>query len=572
MKKYFAISLILFLFSGWLQPGATPNSDEHIYFENVTVKAGITFHHKSGGPDKDYIVESKGGGVAVFDYDNDGWLDIYFVNGSTFDLLGKEHPPSANVPRNALYRNRRDNTFEDVTVKTGTGDARWGMGASAADYDNDGDTDLYVTNYGPDLLYQNQGDGTFKDVTREAGIDEPGWSTGSAWGDYDNDGDLDLYVARYIDFKKEEIPARGSTVYCQYRGLPVQCGPRGLKALPDRLYRNEGNGTFKDVTEAALGPDLPRYYGFTPIWADFDGDGRLDLYVADDGTPNLCYRNKGDGTFEEIGAIGGWAYSGDGREQAGMGADIADYDHDGRLDVMVANFADDYNTLYRNTGDGFAEDVTSKAGLSAPCWQYVTFGLKFFDYDLDGWKDVFVVNGHVYPETDKWKMDAGYRQHSQLFRNNHDGTFAEVTNQVGPALLEKHVGRGAAFGDLDNDGDIDVVITNLDDAPSVLISHVPPTRNWVTFKLRGTKSNRDGIGAIIRIQSNGMEQWQPVYQAGSFLSSHDIRSHFGLGNATKVDKVEIHWPSGLVQSLTDIPSRCFVTVTEGQTGSAVSRF
>jgi len=551
--------LIFALFSA----SQTRVSDQ-VSFKRITESAGIKFRHGSGGAAKDYIVESKGGGVAVLDYDGDGWLDIYFVNGSTWDLFGKDIPPSADVPRNALYRNKHDGTFEDVTARSGTGHPGWGMGAAAADYDNDGDTDLLVTNYGPDVLYENQGDGTFKDVTKKAGIDEPGWSTGGAWGDYDRDGDLDLYIARYIDFKKEEIPKRGSTVFCQYRGLAVQCGPRGLKALPDQLYRNEGNGTFTNVTQSALGPDIPEYFGFTPLWADFNQDGWLDLYVADDGTPNLLYINKGNGKFEETGALAGCAYAGDGREQAGMGADLADYNHDGRFDIIVANFSDDYNTLYKNTGDGFFEDVTATTQIATQSWQYVTFGLKFLDYDLDGWEDFFVVNGHVYPEIDNWKMDTGYRESPQVFRNNGDGIFKETTASLGHSLKEKHVGRGAAFGDLDNDGDTDVIINNLDDAPTVLRCDGPAQTNWLVFTFQGTKSNRDGIGAVIRVRSGGMEQHHLVRQTGSFLASNDVRAIVGLGQNAKAEEVEINWPSGLVQKLTDVPSRSVMKLVEGQ--------
>jgi hypothetical protein len=312
----------------------------------------------SGGPEKEYIVESKGGGVAVLDYDMDGWLDIYFVNGSTFELLGKDLPLNGQIPRNALYRNNRDGTFTDVTQQTGLGDTGWGMAASAADYDNDGYPDIYLSNYGPDRLFKNTGKGSFVEVTASAGIDVPGWSTGSAWGDYDRDGFLDLYVARYIDFKLDEIPPKGSTRFCQYKGLAVQCGPRGLKGLPDRLYRNRGDGTFEDVTARALGEDLPRFYGFTPIWADFDNDGYPDIYVANDATPNLLYRNLGNGRFEEIAVVAGCGYSRDGREQSGMGADVADYDNNGFFDLFVANFSDDYNTLYRNSGAFSFADVT----------------------------------------------------------------------------------------------------------------------------------------------------------------------------------------------------------------------
>jgi hypothetical protein len=545
-------------------PSRAGDADQAVGFREEAENAGVKFRHLSGGPAKDFIVESKGGGVAVLDYNGDGWLDIYLVSGTTFELHGQELSPGSAVPRNALFRNQGDGTFENVAKQSGTDHPGWGMGASSADYDNDGDADLYLANYGPDVLYRNQGDGTFEDVTAQAGIDVPSWSTGSAWGDYDLDGDLDLYVARYIDFERSAIPPKGSTRFCQYKGLAVQCGPRGLNALPDRLYRNEGNGTFKDVTEEALGSDLPRYYGFTPIWADFDRDGWPDLFVANDATPNLLFRNLGNGRFEELGAISGCAYSRDGREQSGMGADIADIDHDSRFDLFVANFSDDYNTMYRNVGEYFLEDVTADVGMIQVSWLMVTFGLKFLDYDLDGWKDAFVVNGHVYPDIDTWQMDTGYRQNPQLFRNRRDGTFEEVTRQAGQALLQKKVGRGAAFGDLDNDGDIDIVVNNLDDAPSLLICDSTGDHYWIAFELEGVKTNRDGIGAIIRLRAGDLEQIQQVYQAGGFLSGNDLRSHFGLGKHQVVDEVEIRWPSGQTQKFTNLKAGRFVKIREGK--------
>ncbi|MGW8179026.1 MAG: CRTAC1 family protein, partial [bacterium] len=505
------------------------DSPPSVHFEEVAEKAGVNFRHISGDPKKDYIVESKGGGVTVLDYNNDGWLDLYLVSGTTFERYNKLIAPGDDVPRNALYRGNGDGTFTDVTKESGTGDPGWGMGASSADFDNDGDADLYLANYGNDVLFRNNGDGTFSDFTNQAGIAVPNWSTGSAWGDYDRDGDLDLYVARYIEFDLEKIPTRGANSACQYRGIAVQCGPRGLPPLPDRLYRNEGNGTFLDVTEKALGSDLPKFYSFTPIWTDFEGDGWPDLFVSSDSAPNLYYHNLGDGTFEEAGAISGCAYSRDALEQSGMGADVADIDHDGRLDLFVANFSEDYNTLYRNLGESFFEDITVKAKLMIVSWQMVSFALKFFDFDLDGWKDAFIVNGGVYPGIDDWNLDSEYRQHPQILRNQHDSTFKDVTAELGSDLLQKRVGRGAAFGDLDNDGDIDVLINNLDDRPSLLMCNSPTGNNWITFEVEGTRSNRDGIGAVIRLRSGNLEQMQEIYQAGGFLSGNDLRSHFGLG-------------------------------------------
>ena len=535
------------------------NSTVYGHFEEVAQKAGIDFRHVSGGAAKDYLLESVGGGVAVFDYDNDGWLDIYFVNGSTFEALDK--PGASPARRNKLFRNKRDGTFSDVTERAGVGCNSWGMGAAAADFDNDGSVDLYVTNFGKNILYRNNGDGTFSDVTENTGLGARSWSTGAAWGDYDRDGFLDLYVARYLDFDRATTPPKGGGKFCQYRGLAVQCGPRGLKGLSDILFRNNGDGTFTDVTRKALGPGIPQYYGFTPLWGDFNGDGWPDLFVANDGTPNLLYLNRGNGTFEEAGPLAGCAYSGDGREQAGMGADFGDYDHDGRFDLIVTNFSDDYNALYRGLRPGEFKDATEDARLMTVSWKQLGWAAKFFDFDLDGWLDLFVTNGHVYPEVDQWKMDTGYKQRPQLFRNHGNGTFKEITGQVGIDLLEKKCGRGAAFGDLDNDGDLDVVINNLDESPQVLLSSPPPNRSWLLVRLQGTRSNRDGIGARLKLRCGATEQVREVHQGGGFLSSNDIRAHFGV-DGTTVDELEIRWPSGNVQVLKDVKCRQILNVQE----------
>lgn len=534
-----------------------------VRFEEVAEKAGIDFQHVSGGAKKDFILESVGGGVALLDYDNDGWMDIYLVNGSTFEAQEKIN--GNPIYRNKLFRNQHNWTFVDVTDQAGVGNAGWGMGAAIADFDNDGFPDIYVTNFGKNILYHNNGDSTFSDVTQKAGVAAGKWSTGAAWGDYDRDGDLDLYVTRYVDFDRAQTPPKGSTKFCQYRGVAVQCGPRGLKGLSDILYRNNGDGTFTDVTQQALGIKLPEYYGFTPLWVDINGDNWPDIFVANDGTPNLLYKNRGDGTLEEIGALSGCAYSGDGREQAGMGADFGDYDRDGKVDIFITTFSNDYNTLFHNEGRGEFRDATEDAKLVAVSWNELGWAAKFFDFDLDGWLDLFVTNGHVYPEVDKWQMEAGYRQHPQLLHNQYK-TFRDVTAEAGADLMRKLSGRGAAFGDLDNDGDVDIVVNNIDGKPSLLRCDSWHSRRWIMLSLQGTRSNRDAIGAKVRLRAAGIEQFQEVHQSGGFLSSNDIRVHFGLGESSTVDELEISWPSGLVQKFKGLNTNRVLKIKEGKTG------
>jgi len=535
-----------------------------VQFVEVSVRAGITaFRHLAGGINKEYIPESKGGGLAVLDYDGDAWMDIFLVSGATFEDL--KHAPALIPPRNKLFRNNHDWTFSDVTLSAGLAASGWGMGASVADYDNDGDSDLYITFLGRgNVLYQNNADGTFTDVTERAGVAAGGWSTGSAWGDYDRDGDLDLYVARYIDFVREEVPRKGETIYCQYNAVPVFCGPRGLKPLPDILYRNNGDGTFTDVTTSALGAEQPRYYAFTPLWLDVDNDGWPDLYVADDGTPNLLYHNRGDGTLEEVGALAGCAYSRDGLEQSSMGADFGDYNRDGWLDLFVAHFSDDYNTLYCNRGHGFFSDVTEEARLFHVSWNNVSWGTKFLDVDLDGWPDLFIANGHVYPEAEHWHMDTGFRQHVQVLRNQGKGTFQDVTAALGPDLQRKALGRGLAIADFDNDGDLDVVVNNLDGHPLLFRCDSPPRANWILLRLEGTRSNRDALGARIYVRTDGSEQMQELHTSGGFCSSNDPRAHFGLGDSAVINEVEVRWPSGLSQRFRHVMARQILWLKEGE--------
>jgi hypothetical protein len=523
-----------------------------VHFTDITEKAGIKFTHVSS-PEKKYIVESMSGGVALFDYDGDGYLDLYLVNSLTVDMV-----KSKQKTRSVLYHNNGDGTFTDVTDKAGVGDIGWGMGVAIGDYNNDGWDDIYVTCLGPNHLLKNNGDGTFTDVTKKAGVGDPRWSTGAAFVDYDNDGKLDLFVSNYVDFDVDNLPEFGKGRTCQFKGIPVQCGPRGLKGAGDTLYHNNGDGTFTDVSKKAGVSDPDGYYGLGVIASDFDGDGLVDIFVANDSTPNFLYHNNGDGTFKEIGFSSGTAVNENGSEQGSMGVTLGDYDHDGRLDLFITNFDDDYNTLYHNDGKGSFTDVSYKANVAAVSLPYVGWGTWFFDYDNDGWADLLVVNGHVYPQLPT------YRQRNFVHHNNRDGTFTEVGAQLGAPFAEKHTGRGAAFGDIDNDGDTDVVINNLDGPPQVLRNDGGNGNNSILIKTIGVKSNRDGIGARIKIVSGDLTQIDEVHSGGSYLSQSDLRLHFGFEKRTKIDVIEVHWPSGTVDRIVDAGVNRIVTIKEGQ--------
>ena len=541
------------LFALCFRPSLLPVRTElnAIQFTDITKSSGITFEHVSS-PEKRYIVESMSGGVALLDYDNDGLLDIYFVNSLTVDLV-----KSNGKTKSALYRNNGDGTFSDVTAKAGVGDVGWGMGAAVGDYNNDGFTDLYVTCVGPNHLFKNNGDGTFSDVTKSAGVSDPRWSAGASFVDYDNDGKLDLMVVNYVAFDFKNLPEFGKGRLCQYKGVPVQCGPRGLPGDGDSLYHNEGNGTFSDVTKKAGVSDPNGYYGMGVICSDFDEDGLVDIFVANDSSPNFLYKNKGNGTFEEIGFLSGVAVNENGSEQGSMGVTVGDYDHDGKLDLFITNFDDDYNTLYHNNGKLSFTDVSYAAKIAAISLPYVGWGTKFFDYDNDGWVDLFVANGHVYPQIPT------YKQRNFVHRNNRDGTFSEIGEQLGPALNERRVGRGVAFGDLDNDGDVDLVINNLDGAPTILRNDGGNANNSVLIKLVGVKSNRDGIGARVKVVSGELVQKDEVRSGDSYISQSDQRLHFGLEKRTKLDLIEIHWPSGQVDKITGAKVNSIVTIKEG---------
>ena len=520
------------------------------WFIDAAARSGLAaFRDVCGDLAKDYLVETLGNGVALFDYNNDGLLDVLLVNGCSFAMLANPALPRSG---SRLYRNNGDGTFTDVTRESGLVNEGWGVGVTIGDYDNDGHRDVFITNFGTNALFHNNGNGTFTNVTREAGLEGGNWSTGCAWGDYDRDGRLDLYVARYVDFERGRMPTPGTNTYCNYRGVPVACGPRGLPGLADLFYHNEGNGTFREVSMETGVRDTIRGYGLGVVWLDFDNDGWPDIFVANDSMPNYLWHNKGNGTFEEIAMETGCALSGDGRAQSNMGVAVGDYDNDGWLDLLVTHFSEDYNTLYHNSRGQF-EDVTYQAGLGTVSYSQLAWGTGFFDFDNDGWKEIFVANGHIYPQADQ----AGnhYFQKNQLFRNLRDGRFALVPEEQSGFTVARS-SRGAAFGDLRNTGQLDIVVNNIDERPFLYESARNWPANWVRFRLEGTKCNRDAIGARVSITAGGRTQMDEVRSAGSFVSCSDVRLHFGLGDAASVERVQIRWPDGSLEQHTGLtPNR-----------------
>lgn len=526
--------------------------------EDVTEKVGIHFSH-SAAPEARYIIESMSGGVLLLDYDRDGWLDIYFTNAPTV-----ENAIKGQKARSALYRNNHDGTFTDVTDKAGVGMPCYAMGGAVGDYNNDGWPDIYVTCYGGNVLYRNNGDGTFTDVTKAAGVADGRWSMGASFGDYDNDGFVDLMVSNYVDLDIHHLPIFGSGVTCKFMGLDVQCGPRGLKGAGDSLFHNNGDGTFKNVTNTAGVSDPNGYYGLTVIWTDFNSIGRPDIYVANDSTAAFLYRNDGNGKFTDIGLESGTALGEDGHEQAGMGVAIGDYLHTGRPSLAVTNFALDNTPLYRNDGNWNFEDVSYASGIGLPSVPLVKWGIAFVDLDGDGWLDLVTVAGHVYPQVDQLSSGARYREPKLVQFNLGDGTFCDASDQAGPAIQEPRVSRGLAVGDLFNDGNEDLVVEDLQGSPMVLRNPGVAGRHWVSFELAGTKSNRLAIGARLKLVAGGMTQTEAVHSGGSYLSQNDLRVHFGLGKATKIDNLEIIWPSGKVDKFNDLDVDKYYSVLEGQ--------
>ncbi|HLA12689.1 MAG TPA: CRTAC1 family protein [Pyrinomonadaceae bacterium] len=525
---------------------------------DVTSKSGVKFVHTSA-PEKKYIVESMSGGVLLIDYDRDGWQDIYFTNAPTVDMALK-----GQKARSMFYRNNRDGTFTDVTDKTGVGYPGFAMGGAVGDYNNDGWPDIYVTCLGGNVLYRNNGNGTFSDVTKTAGVADGRWSAGAAFGDYDGDGFLDLFVVNYVDFKLEDLPGFGSSPTCKFRGIDVQCGPRGLKGAGDSLFRNNGDGTFTDVTKHTGTADPDGYYGLGVVWADFNNRGRLDAYVANDSTPNFFYRTDATKVFAEIGLESGTAVSGDGSEQGSMGIAVGDYLHSGRFAVFVTNFADEYNTLYRNNGNYDFTDVSMAARVAQVSRPYVGWGTGFFDIDNDGWLDLLVVNGHVYPQVDSVPSGARYKQPKLLHVNQANGTFCDASRQAGAALVAPRASRGAAFGDLDNDGHIDVVVNDLDGPPMILRNEGGDDNHWVTLELGATIGNRLAIGARVKIVTADMVQIEEVRSGGSYLSQNDLRIHFGTGKYATIDSIEIRWPSGKTETITGLKANKFYSILEGE--------
>ena len=509
-----------------------------VLFRDVAAEAGITFRHHAA-PEKKYIVESMSGGVALFDFDNDGLVDVYFVDSLTVDTA--KDPKAA---RSALYRNLGNGRFEDVTDKSGLGHPGWGMGVCTADVDGDGWEDVYVTNLGTNRLYRNNHDGTFTDVAESAGVGAGGWSAGCGFADYDRDGDLDLFVSRYVKIDLDHLPEFGKDKTCQYRGVAVQCGPRGLPGETDFLFRNEGQWRFKDVSEAAGVNDPRAYFGLGVAWFDANADGWPDLYVANDSTPSFLYINQKDGTFKEQAFPLGVAVSEDGAEQGGMGLAIGDFDGSGRFSIFKTNFSEEYNNLYRNDGDHFT-DVAFRSRTGALSLPFVGWGTAFFDYDNDGLLDLMVVNGHVYPQLDQARLgaSAGYRQRRLLYHNRGDGTFDEVAAQYGAVFTEERVSRGLAVGDLDDDGRLDVVVNDLDGSPQVLHNELPGTGHWLIVKLRGKGGNTDAIGAIVTATAGRMRLLRLVRSGTGYISQDDMRLHFGLGAEAQAD-LEVRWPDG----------------------------
>jgi enediyne biosynthesis protein E4 len=528
-------------------------------FSDVAQKAGLTAANVFGGNHSStYILESTGTGVAIFDYDNDGWPDIFFVNGTT--LTGF---PAESAPSNHLYHNNHDGTFTDVTASVGLSATGWGQGVCVGDYDDDGWEDLYVTYYGKNRLYHNV-HGKFEEVGEISGVAGNGktWGSGCAFVDYDRDGYLDLVVADYADFDLGHPLAPGKYPTCLWKGIAVFCGPRGLPASKNILYRNLGNGRFQDVTVSSHIDRTMGHYCFSVSTFDFDDDGWPDIYIACDSAPSVLYRNNRDGTFTDVGILSGVAYNADGREQAGMGSTVADYDGDGRFDLFRTNFSDDTSTLYHNNGDGTFTDVTYRAGLGTHT-RYLGWGTMFFDFDNDGWPDLLLVNGHVYPEVDSLKIGIDYNEPKLLYHNRGNGTFADVSQVAGPGITAATPARGLAVGDLWNDGRISAVIVNRNALPNLLVNETKYLNHWIDVRTVGTRSNRSGIGARVSVRTPLRQQTSEVRSGSSYVSQSDMRVHFGLGPENEIRSIEVRWPSGLVERFANATVDTVVTVKEG---------
>lgn len=526
---------------------------------DITASTGIHFDHLSS-PAAKFIAESMSGGVALIDYDGDGWPDIYFTNAQSVDMALR-----GVKARSALYHNNHDGTFTDVTDKAGVGYPCWAMGASVGDYNNDGRPDLLVTCLNGVVLYRNNGDGTFTDVTKASGLgSDAGWATGATFGDYDGDGWADLFVSHYVDFHLDKLPGFASTTKpCKYLGIDVQCGPRGLKGLPDNLYHNNGNGTFTDVSKQAGVNDAEGRYGLTAVWSDFDNDGKLDLFVTNDGEANYLYQGDGNGKFTDVALLAGVAANEDGLEQANMGIAVGDYLHEGRMSLLISHFDNEYAALYHNEGSMNFVDTSIASGIARGTQGYVGWGSAFVDFDNDGWLDYFLVNGHVYPQVDSTHTAARFLEPKLLFRNRRDGTFENISRRVGPALQIPQISRGLAVGDLFNDGRMEAVVENLVGQPMIVRPVEGPQNHWISFQLEGVKCNRLALNARIQATAGDLVQLGEVMSGGSYLSQNDLRIHFGLGNHERVDQAEVLWPDGTKETLTNLAADRFYVVREG---------
>ena len=546
--------------TGFVDSGPVP-------FQDVTRAAGLYgWKHTMGNADKRLIIDTNGSGVGLIDYDNDGWLDIYIVNGSTFNALdGKEESPHA-----ALFHNNHDGTFTNVAAKAGVTNDRWGFGVAIADYDNDGWPDMLVTNWGKNRLYHNNHDGTFTDVAEKAGVTLGNWSAGATWGDYDGDGRLDLFISGYVHFDRGNLPYEHTKAtgfsYCEFRGEPVMCGPKNLEGEPDHLFHNNGDGTFTDVSaKAGVDDSANKYYGLTPVFVDLNGDSKPDLVVANDSTLSYLYLNRGDGTFEDASYATGFGLNEDGREVAAMGVAVGDYMNNGLLDFAISDFSDEAKLLFRKQGNSGFNEVSMRSGIGKISIPFLGWGDGFLDYDNDGWLDLMFVNGHIYPAADRLDWGTSYAQRSLLFHNDRDGKFSEVPPVKGTALAEILSGRGAAFGGLFNDGKIDMIINQIDGPPVLLKNINPDHHHWVELKLvGGAKSPRDAVGATVYLTANGIRQRQDVMSGGSYVSTNDPRTHFGLGDLTDAGTAEIHWPSGAKENVKLPAVDRIYTITEGK--------
>ena len=526
---------------------------------DITASTGILFDHRSS-PEAKFISESMSGGVALIDYDRDAWPDIYFTNAPSVDMA--LHGVKA---RGALFHNNHDGTFSDVTEKAGVGYPCWAMGVAVGDYNNDGWPDLLITCLNGVVLYRNNGDGTFTDATKAAGLSsDSGWAAGAAFGDYDNDGWDDLFVSHYVDFHLDNLPKFGSNKGCMYRGIEVQCGPRGLKGVPDRLYRNNGNGTFTDVSKQAGVGDAEGRYGLTAVWSDFNDDGKLDLFVTNDGEANYLYQGDGAGHFQDVALLAGVAANEDGAEQANMGVALGDYLHTGRISILISHFDVEYSALYGNDGGMNFTDASISSGIARGTQGYVGWGNAFVDFANSGWKDYFQVDGHVYPQIDSLHLSSRFREPKLLFLNQRDGAFRNVSRQVGEAIQIPQVSRGLAVGDLFNDGKMEAVVENLVGQPMILRPEAGPPNHWISFQLQGVKCNRLALNARVRATAGDLVQLDEVRSGGGYLSQNDLRLHFGLGSHTRLDKAEVLWPDGTKEILTNLAADRFYVVREGE--------